>query len=70
MYNYCMARRSFSKRIVRKIKRMLKPDEAKNIIEREFTDSHGNKSRLILDFNPHKPSEPTIQGGYNYGENK
>ena len=68
-YNRGMAKR-FSRRITRKIKKILKENEARNIIEKEFTDSHGNKSKLILDFNPHATKEPTIQGGFNYGEDK
>ena len=62
-----MARRSFSKRVTRKIKKTLKPNEAQNIIEREFTDSHDNKHRFRMDFNPHSPSEPTIEWKVNYG---
>ena len=45
-------------------------DEMDNIIEKEFTDSRGNKSKIRLDFNPHSPKEPTVQGGYNYGDEK
>ena len=60
--------KSFRKRIVKKIKRVLRRDEAKNIIEKEFTDSKGNKSKIIIDFNPHSIKEPTIQGGYDYGD--
>ena len=63
-------KKSFSKRVTRKIKRVLKENEARNIIQKEFLDSQGNKSKLILDFNPHSPKEPTVQGGFNYGENK
>lgn len=65
-----MARKSFSRRVVRKIKRTLKVDELQNVIEKEFTDSRGNKMKFRFDFNPHSPKEPTIEGGFNYGENK
>lgn len=65
-----MAKRSFSKRVVRKIKRVLKPDEAQNIIETEFSDSHNNKIRFRVDFNPHPIDEPTFRWQRDYGENK
>lgn len=65
-----MAKRSFSRRVVRKIKRILKPDEAKNIIEKEFEDSHNNKIKFRFDFNPHSTEEPTIKWQRNHGDNK
>ena len=69
-YNIDMARKSFSKRIVRKIKKRLTPDETQNIIEKEFTDSHNNKHKLRIDFNPHSQKEPTIETYIDYGEDK
>ena len=65
-----MAKRSFSKRVVRKIKRVLKPDELNDVIEKEFGDGQGNKTKLRFDFNPHPISEPTINIQYDYGDNK
>lgn len=58
----------FSRRTTRRTQRKIKPEEVNNIIERNFIDSRGNKSTIRFDFNPHKPSEPTIQGGFNYGD--
>ena len=65
-----MARKSFSRRVVRKIKRTLKVDELQNVIEKEFTDSRGNKVRLRFDFNPHPIDEPTIKWQRQYGDNE
>ena len=63
-----MVRKSFRKRVIKKIKRTLQMNEMQNIIEKEFTDSKGNKSKLRFDFNPHSPKEPTIQLDYKYGD--
>ena len=65
-----MARKSFRKRVINRIRRTLRMDEADNIIEKEFTDSRGNKSKLRFDFNPHSPKEPTIETYIDYGDNK
>ena len=54
-------KRSFSKRVVRRIKRMLSPKDAEEIIRQEFEDSRGNKSRVIYDVRPHSPNKPTIE---------
>jgi len=64
-----MAKR-FSRRVTRRKKTKLKPNEVNSVIEKVFIDSRGNKSILKFDFNPHKTSEPTIQGGFNYGDDK
>ena len=58
----------FSKRTTRKTKVRLNPNYLQNIIEKEFTDSKGNKSIIRFDFNPHPISEPSIQLDYKYGE--
>lgn len=65
-----MARKSFSRRVVRKIKRTLKLDEAQEIIRQEFTDSRKNKHIFIMDVKPHNPSKPTIEGSVEYKDNK
>lgn len=65
-----MARKSFSRKIVRKIRKVLHRDEAENIIEKEFGDNKGNKTRLRFDFNPHPINKPTIELEYDYGDNK
>ena len=65
-----MARKSFRKRVVRKIKRILRMDEAQNVIEREFGDNQGNKTKIRFDFNPHSPKDPTIELQYDYGDKK
>ena len=62
-----MARR-FTRQRTKRTRVRLRPDEAKNIIEQEFTDSRGNKARLRLDFNPHSPKEPTMDWKRKYGE--
>lgn len=56
-----MARKSFSRRVVRKIKRTLRLDEAQEIIKREFSDGNGNKSTVIYDVKPQKWNSPTIE---------
>ena len=61
-------RKSFTKRVVRRIKRTLSPDEAQNVIEKEFESKKGDKLKFRFDFNPHSPKEPTIEGGFNYGD--
>lgn len=65
-----MAKRSFSKRVVQKIKRILKSSEINNIIEKEFGDDKGNKTKIRFDFNPHPINKPTIELQYDYGDNK
>lgn len=65
-----MARKSFRKRVINRIRRTLRMNEMNNVIEKEFTDSRGNKSKLRLDFNPHLPKDPTIELQYDYGDNK
>ena len=65
-----MARRSFSKRVTRKLKRIIKQNELQNIIEREFIDSHNNKVQLKFDFNPHNFNEPTFRWQRQYGDNE
>ena len=62
-----MAKR-FSKRVVRKIKKILKPDETRDVIEKEFMDSHGNNVKFIFDFNPHTINKPTIEWQRKYGD--
>jgi hypothetical protein len=62
--------RKFSKRITRRIKKIIKENEARNIIEKEFTDNRGNKVRLRFDFNPHPIDEPTIKWQRQYGDNE
>lgn len=47
-----MSKRSFSRRVVRKIKRTLRLDEAQEIIRKEFSDDKGNKSTIIYDVKP------------------
>ena len=63
-----MSRKSFSRRVVRKIKRTLKLDEAQEIIRKEFTDSKGNKMNMSIDVKPQKPKEPTIEWNRQYKE--
>lgn len=65
-----MVKRSFSKRVVKKIKRVLRLDEAKNMIEKEFSDIRDNKIKFRFDFNPHPANEPTIKWQRQYGENE
>jgi len=62
--------KNFSRKVIRKIKKILKPDEIQNVIEKEFSDSRGNKLKFRFDFNPHSPNKPTIQGGFKYGDDK
>ena len=61
VYNRDMARKSFSRRVVRKIKRTLKLDEAQEILRKEFSDDKGNKSTIIYDVKPQKWNAPTIE---------
>lgn len=63
-----MSKRSFSKRVIRKIKRTLKLDEAQEIIRKEFTDSKGNKMNMSIDVKPQNPKEPTIEWNRQYKE--
>ena len=65
-----MARKSFRKRVTRKTQRKIKPDEVNSVIEKDFINSRGNKLKIQLDFNPHNINRPTIEGGFNYGDNK
>jgi hypothetical protein len=64
-----MAKR-FSKRVVRKVKKILKPDETRDVIEKEFGDTRGNKTILQFDFRPHSINKPTVEIEYDYGEDK
>lgn len=70
-YNKIMAKRSFSRRVYRKIKKLLSPKNAEDIIKREFEDSRGNKHELNFNFRPHSPNDGgDIRLKYNQGENK
>lgn len=64
-----MAKR-FSKKQTKRTKVRLTPREAENIIEKEFTDDKGNKTKLRFDFNPHPIGKPTIELDYEYGVRK
>ena len=65
-----MARKSFSRKIVRKIRKVLHRDEAQDMIEKEFSDSHNNKIKFRFNFSPHPINEPTIKWQRDYGDNK
>ena len=58
----------FTRRKNRRKRVRLNPNEAQNVIEKEFIDSKGNKVRLRVDFNPHSPKEPTIDWKRKNGE--
>lgn len=61
--------KKYSKRITRKTKIKLSPEQADKIIQAEFTDSKGNKTYVDFNVTPHNPFKtPTIQGFRNNGE--
>ena len=62
-----MAKR-FSRKVTKKKIFKLTPKQAENIIEKEFSDSRGNKIRFRFDNNPHKIDEPTIEWKRKYSE--
>lgn len=65
-----MARKSFSRRVVRKIKRTLRLDEAQEIMRKEFIDSHGNKHVNIIEFKPQSPLKPDFKQTVEYKDDK
>lgn len=60
--------KKFSKRIKRTIKKFLNPQEMRDVIEKEFGDNKGNKTKIRFDFSPHPISEPTFKLEYEYGK--
>ena len=60
--------RKFSKRITRKTRVKLSPQQASNIIEEEFADTRGNKFRFRITGKPHKPNKPTIEREIQYND--
>jgi len=58
----------FSQRVVRKIKKVLSPDETRDVIEKEFVDSRNNTIKFRFDFRPHPITEPTIKWQRKYGD--
>lgn len=62
--------RKFSRRTTKKTKVKLNPNEVRDVIEREFGDDKGNKTKLRFDFRPHPIKEPIIQLDYDYGDKK
>ena len=67
-YNVFMARKSFTKRVFRRIKRIISPKDAEEIIKKEFSDSHGNQMNMSIDVKPQSPNKPTIEWNRNYNE--
>ena len=57
-----------TRRKSKKTKVRLQPNEARNVIEKEFADSRGNKVKLRVNLNPHSPKEPTVDWQRKYGE--
>ena len=60
--------KKFSKKTTKKYRVKLLPRDIDNIIEKEFGDSRGNKTRFRIDFRPHSIEEPTIDLKYEYSE--
>lgn len=61
-------KRFFSRKTQKKTQIKLTPKESQNIIEKEFSDSKGNKLKFRFDFNPHPINDPTIQFDVKHGE--
>ena len=59
----------YSKQTTKKTTVKLSPKEAEDIIEKEFGDTEGNKTKIRFDFNPHPIDEGTINIYYDYGDN-
>lgn len=65
IYNMNM-KKTFRSRTTKKTKIKLTPKGAEEFIREEFTDSRGNKHIFIMDFKPHSPKKPTIEGTVEY----
>lgn len=61
-----MARKSFSRRVVKRTRIKLSPKDAETLFRQEMTDSQGNKHINIIRFKPQNPFEPDFKQTVEY----
>ena len=62
--------KKYSRKVTKKRIFKLNPRDAQDIIEKEFSDSRGNRIRFRHDFRPHPIDEPTIEWQRKYNKER